>query len=539
MRRAALALSCQRAGSGVDLGHARYLSAEPQLSPAFLFRQRSSIVKPPVARAGAAGPIDAARALRLSTRRPAWAGPSPEARERLAQRLPARPRPDRAFDPVPPPRVQDAGVRQLRGRPFPHPADPLARGGADRPRHGPGAAASTRIWPRRSRWRTISATARSAMPARRRWTRRWPASAASTTICRPSASSPGSSGAMPDFDGLNLTVETLEGLVKHHGPRGGARCRPRWPSIRWRRRLALDQPAAAGGADRGDRRRRRLQPTTISTTACAPASSRSTSWRRCRWPAPALAEVDRLLSRPGAAAARPRDDSPPDRRHGARSDRGRAGAAWRAGAGSPDAVRALPATHRRLLARDRGRACSSCASSCATASIATTRSTACRSRRGAWCASSRRSCWPRRTACRTAGASGPAPPQLARHRRHRTGLYRRHDRSLRARRARPPVQAEPGPGMNPFARAARTSSRGDRPSCRPTASCRPGWISTGSRSSRRAIAAHGEAATNAALVLAKAAGKPPMAICRPARRSARGRARATHAEQRRARDSST
>ena len=122
-------------------------------------------------------------------------------RERPAQRLPARPRPDRAFDPVPPPRVQDAGVRQFRGRPFPHPADPLAGGGADRPRHGPGAAASTRIWPRRSRWRTISATAPSAMPARRRSTRRWPASAASTTICRPSASSPGSSGAMPGSTG--------------------------------------------------------------------------------------------------------------------------------------------------------------------------------------------------------------------------------------------------------------------------------------------------------------------------------------------------
>ncbi len=40
---------------------------------------------------------------------------------------------------------------------------------------------------------------------------------------------------------------------------------------------------------------------------------------------------------------------------------------------------------------------------------------------------------------RLARPGGPA--QHAGHRRHRTGLYRRHDRSLRARRARPPVQA--------------------------------------------------------------------------------------------------
>ena len=42
------------------------------------------------------------------------------------------------------------------------------------------------------------------------------------------------------------------------------------------------------------------------------------------------------------------------------------------------------------------------------------------------------------------------PPDSPRHRRNRTGLHRRHDRPLRARRARPPVQAQPGPRMNPF-----------------------------------------------------------------------------------------
>ena len=41
---------------------------------------------------------------------------------------------------------------------------------------------------------------------------------ASTTTRRPCASSPRSSAATRDFDGLNLTWETLEGLVKHNGP---------------------------------------------------------------------------------------------------------------------------------------------------------------------------------------------------------------------------------------------------------------------------------------------------------------------------------
>ena len=44
------------------------------------------------------------------------------------------------------------------------------------------------------------------------------ASAASTTTRRRCASSPRSSAATPAFDGLNLTWETLEGLVKHNGP---------------------------------------------------------------------------------------------------------------------------------------------------------------------------------------------------------------------------------------------------------------------------------------------------------------------------------
>ena len=313
----------------------------------------------------------------------------PEPESALRSVYPARPRPDRALDPVPPARVQDAGVRQFRGRPFPHPADPLARGGADRPRAGPGAARRTRIWPRRWRWRTISATAPSAMPARRRWTRRWPASAASTTTCRPSASSPGWSGAMPDFDGLNLTFETLEGLVKHHGPAAPARRRRRWPSIRWRHGWR------STGSRRWRRRSRRSPttsptPTTISTTACARASSRSTSWRRCRWPARPWPRSTGCY--PGL--------EPPRRVHETIRrlidgmvrdlDRRRAAAAGELEPAARTTSGRWPAPIVALLARDRGGPARAARVLARRASIATTRSTACRSRRGGWCAS-----WPR------------------------------------------------------------------------------------------------------------------------------------------------
>ena len=64
----------------------------------------------------------------------------------------------------------------------------------------------------------ISAIRRSGMPASARSTNASPATAASITTRRRCASSPSSSAATPAFDGLNLTWETLEGLVKHNGP---------------------------------------------------------------------------------------------------------------------------------------------------------------------------------------------------------------------------------------------------------------------------------------------------------------------------------
>ena len=52
------------------------------------------------------------------------------------RRVPARPRSHRAFDRVPAPGLQDAGVRQPRGRPVPHAAHALAGGRADRAQRG-------------------------------------------------------------------------------------------------------------------------------------------------------------------------------------------------------------------------------------------------------------------------------------------------------------------------------------------------------------------------------------------------------------------
>ena len=51
-----------------------------------------------------------------------------------AHRIPARPRPHRPQHRVSAARIQDAGVRQPRGRSVPHAADALSRGGADRAR---------------------------------------------------------------------------------------------------------------------------------------------------------------------------------------------------------------------------------------------------------------------------------------------------------------------------------------------------------------------------------------------------------------------
>ena len=70
----------------------------------------------------------------------ARAAPS-RAAGRLAQRVPARPRPHHPLERLPAPGLQDAGVHQPRRRHVPHAAHPLDRGGADRPLGGRGALA--------------------------------------------------------------------------------------------------------------------------------------------------------------------------------------------------------------------------------------------------------------------------------------------------------------------------------------------------------------------------------------------------------------
>ncbi len=66
---------------------------------------------------------------------------APRAGLRPPHAVPARPRPDRAQQGVPPAQAQDPGVHLARGRPLPHAADPHARGVRHRPQRGPGAGA--------------------------------------------------------------------------------------------------------------------------------------------------------------------------------------------------------------------------------------------------------------------------------------------------------------------------------------------------------------------------------------------------------------
>ena len=135
-----------------------------------------------------------------------------------AHRVPARPRPHRPFDRLPSSRPQDPGLRPSRGRPFPHPAHPYDRGGADRPRARPRASSSTTTSPRRSRSATTSATRPSAIPARTRSTPAWPTIGGFDHNSHALAHRHRARARYAEFDGLNLTQPTLAGLVKHNGP---------------------------------------------------------------------------------------------------------------------------------------------------------------------------------------------------------------------------------------------------------------------------------------------------------------------------------
>jgi dGTPase len=76
----------------------------------------------------------------------------------------------------------------------------------------------------------------------------------------------------PQFVGLNLTWETLEGIVKHNGPVAQKLGEPAWEPVRRFNEafdLRLDSWASA-------------ETTTTWTMDCRRGSSPSRSWRRCR-----------------------------------------------------------------------------------------------------------------------------------------------------------------------------------------------------------------------------------------------------------------
>ena len=204
------------------------------------------------------------------------------------------------------------------------PGSPIRSRSARSPAPSPARSASMTISPRLWRWRTTSATRPSAIPAK----------TCSTRPMRPYGGFDHNAQALrivtklehryAEFDGLNLTWETLEGLVKHNGPLLGPDGTPigryagrglpqRDPSNMTRRTICGSHLFA------GPRRRRRRLPTIspimrmTSTTACAPGSSIS---RR-------LAEVDFLRRRhrrdrralPGARTPAPHSRTRPPRDH--------------------------------------------------------------------------------------------------------------------------------------------------------------------------------------------------------------------------------
>ena len=85
---------------------------------------------------------------------------------------------------------------------------------------------------KRWRWRTTSAIRRSAMPASGRWTNASQAHGGFDHNAQTLRVVTSLEHRYPEFDGLNLTWETLEGIVKHNGPltepeRGAGRALPR------------------------------------------------------------------------------------------------------------------------------------------------------------------------------------------------------------------------------------------------------------------------------------------------------------------------
>ena len=238
--------------------------------------------------------------------------------EPVPQRLPARLRPHHPFRRLPPAGAQDPGVRLPRGRPLPHAAHPY-----------PGGAQIARSLARALGLDEDLAEAPAlghdlghppfGHAGERALDACLPPTAVSTTTPRRWRSSPRLERRYADFDGLNLTWETLEGLVKHNGPltdRAGkvrrpqaqAGCRRRsWPIRAARTSNCGPSPSAEAQVAALPT----TSPTTLttSTTGYAPGCSISTTS-----PAPAhrrhLARDRRPLSPPRSGPPRPRDRAP-------------------------------------------------------------------------------------------------------------------------------------------------------------------------------------------------------------------------------------
>ena len=102
-----------------------------------------------------------------------------------------------------------------------------------------------------------------------------------------------------DFDGLNLTWETLEGLVKHNGPLQPPLRAARSPVFDARWPLELATLAGTGGAGRSACRRHRLCEPRHRRRSARRICSRSTILRRRRLPATHVKAVRSALWRAG------------------------------------------------------------------------------------------------------------------------------------------------------------------------------------------------------------------------------------------------
>ena len=129
-----------------------------------------------------------------------------------------------------------------------------------------GRCAATKTSPRPSRWSTISATRRSATPARMRSNAKMAKWGGFDHNAQSLRVVTRLERRYAEFDGLNLTWETLEGLVKHNGPLTDADGKglkgPVPQAIRDFSELLRPrarQICRARSAMRGDRRRHRLQ----------------------------------------------------------------------------------------------------------------------------------------------------------------------------------------------------------------------------------------------------------------------------------------